>query len=64
MKTIDIIIAPTGASRLETKGFAGSDCQEASRLIEAALGNVTSKTMTAEFHEARAEQQDHLNEET
>ena len=64
MRTIEIIIAPTGELRLETKGFAGTKCQEASRLLEAALGSVTSETMTAEFHEARNQQQNHWNEET
>jgi len=64
MKTIEIIIAPSGESRLETKGFAGSECQEASRFLEAALGRVTSETPTAEFHQTQNQQQDHVEEET
>ncbi|MCH8149830.1 MAG: DUF2997 domain-containing protein, partial [Planctomycetes bacterium] len=38
MKTIEIIISPSGQSRVETKGYSGSKCQEASRFLEAALG--------------------------
>ena len=64
MKIIEIVIAPTGESRLETKGFAGSECQEASRPLEAAIGSATSETRTAEFHEVRNQQENHVNEET
>ena len=63
MKTIEIIISPSGQSRVETKGFSGSQCREASRLLEAALGKTTSETLTAEFHEAQPEQHNHLEEE-
>ena len=63
MKTIEIIISPDGQSRLETKGFAGSRCREASRFLEAALGKTTSETLTAEFHEARSQQHNHLEQE-
>ena len=33
MKTIEIIVAPDGKSRVETKGFTGSECREASRFV-------------------------------
>ena len=36
MKTIEITIAPNGQSRVETKGFIGSECRQASRFIEQA----------------------------
>ena len=49
MKTIEITILPTGESRIETKGFTGGECREASRLIERALGRVTSERLTPEF---------------
>ena len=60
---IEITIAPTGESRLETKGFAGNRCQEASRFLEAALGKVTSEALTAEFHQAQTQQQNQVDEE-
>ena len=50
MKTIEITISPDGQSRVETKGFAGSDCREASKFIEQALGKQTGEQLTAEFH--------------
>ena len=63
-KIIEIIVAPNGATRVETKGFAGNQCQEASRFIERALGQRTSEQLTAEFHEVQPQQYDHLKEET
>ena len=51
MKTIEIIVAPDGATRVETKGFSGNQCQEASRFIEQALGQQTGENLTAEFHQ-------------
>jgi hypothetical protein len=38
MKTIELVVAPNGATTLETKGFAGDACKDASRFLEAALG--------------------------
>ena len=46
MKTIQLIIAPNGQVRLETKGYSGSACVEASRFLEAALGKQLSETKT------------------
>ena len=50
-KTIEVIVAPNGATRIETKGFAGTECQDASRFIEQALGQRTGEKLTAEFHQ-------------
>jgi len=56
-KIIEIIIAPNGQSRVETKGFTGSDCRQASRFIEQALGQRENEQLTAEFYvEARSQQ--------
>jgi hypothetical protein len=62
MRTIEIIVAPNGQSRLETKGFQGEACQAASQFLEKALGRTTSEVLTSEFHQSQAQQQ-HLNEE-
>ena len=50
MKTIQITVSPTGESVVETKGFAGNECREASKLIESALGKVAGETLKPEFH--------------
>lgn len=51
MKTIEITVAPDGQTRVETKGFVGSDCREASRFLEQALGDHTEEQLTSEFHQ-------------
>jgi hypothetical protein len=49
-ETIEIIVSPTGQTHVETRGFSGSACQDASRFIEQALGQRTQETFTAEYH--------------
>ena len=51
MKTIEITVSPTGETKVETKGFTGGSCREASRLIEQALGLKSAEQMTAEFYQ-------------
>jgi hypothetical protein len=57
MKTINIIVTPTGESTVETKGFTGSSCRAASQFIEQALGQRTGEQLTAEFHQTQSVQQ-------
>ena len=57
LKTIEIIIAPNGQTKVETKGFTGSECRDASRLIEQALGQQASEVLKAEFHQSASAQQ-------
>ncbi len=59
MKTIEIIISPTGQTRLETKGYAGTSCQAASRFLEQTLGPKLSEQPTAEaYHSMMGQTQD------
>ena len=51
-KAIEIIVSPTGETQMETKGFAGEECREASRFLEAALGKRSGEQLTAEFHQS------------
>ncbi|MFN3151503.1 DUF2997 domain-containing protein [Bremerella sp.] len=62
MKIIEIIVSPTGQTRLETRGFQGSECREASRFLEAALGEQTSETLTAEFYATEITQQNQIEQ--
>jgi len=50
MRTVEVIIAPDGRVRVETKGFAGSECRQASAQLEQALGLRASEQLTSEFH--------------
>ena|ERR1035437_10051542 len=55
MKIIEITVSPKGETIVQTKGFAGSSCQEASKLIEQALGTKSSEQMTPEFYQQQTE---------
>jgi len=50
LKTIHIIVSPQGDSQVETKGFTGNSCRDASKFIEAALGSVASETLKPDFY--------------
>jgi hypothetical protein len=50
-KVIEITITPTGETKVETKGFTGGECREASRFVEEALGQRTAEQLTAEFYQ-------------
>ncbi len=52
-KIIEITVDPKGQSRVETRGFAGGECREASRFVEQALGTRSGETLTAEFHQGQ-----------
>ena len=56
-KTIEITVSPTGQTNVQTKGFVGGECRDASRFIEEALGQHVSETVTAEFHQNVQQQQ-------
>lgn len=51
-KSIEFIVAPNGETKLETKGFTGSDCRAASQALEQSLGLRTQESLKAEFHQA------------
>ena len=53
MKAIVITVGPQGQAKVETKGFAGGACREASRFVEQALGTRTAEALTAEYHQGQ-----------
>jgi hypothetical protein len=50
IQIIEVIVLPTGETKVETKGFAGASCREGSRFVEEALGQRLGEQLTAEFH--------------
>ena len=50
MKTIQITVDSKGQTKVETRGFTGGECQEATKFIEEALGQSTGETLTTEFY--------------
>ncbi len=57
MKIIEITVSPTGQSTIQTKGFAGSSCQQASRFLEQALGARQAEERTTEFYQSETQSQ-------
>ena len=57
--TIEIIVAPNGQSQVQTKGFTGSSCRQASGFIEQAIGQRTGQQLTAEFYQQVSQPQTH-----
>ena len=49
-KIIEIIVSPKGETQIETKGFVGGECREASKFLEEALGKREQERMTSEFY--------------
>lgn len=63
-KIIEVTVFPSGETKLETRGFTGSECRDASRCIEQALGVSGQENLTAEYHQqlpAMRELQQHQN---
>ena len=56
-KIIRVIVGPRGETRVETKGFSGGECREASRFLEQALGQPASEQLTPEFYQAQSAEQ-------
>jgi hypothetical protein len=57
MRTIEITVDTKGQSKVETRGFTGGECREASKFIEQALGQRIDEKLTAEFYEGQTTDQ-------
>jgi hypothetical protein len=56
-RVIEVTVSPTGQTTIQTRGYAGSDCLQASRYLEQALGVASAEHRTAEFYEATSQEQ-------
>ena len=50
-QTIEVIVKPDGTTRVETRGFSGVVCRDASQFLEVALGRQMTETFTAEYYQ-------------
>ena len=57
MRTIEITVDARGQTKVETTGFTGSSCRDASRFLEQALGRPAGETLTAAFFQQPTAQQ-------
>lgn len=58
MKTIEVVVSPTGETKVQTRGYAGADCLQASKLLEQALGAVAAEHKTSEYFQTQSQQQE------
>lgn len=56
-RIIEVTVAPDGQTTVQTKGYAGADCLQASKFLEQALGVVASDHKTGEFYQSEQSQQ-------
>ena len=56
-QTIEILVSPAGDSTVQTRGFSGPSCRDASRFIEQALGERSAEKLTAEFYQPQVARQ-------
>ena len=61
-KIIEVLISPTGETTVQTKGYAGGECQQASKWIEKSLGIAGDDRKTSEFFQSAAQQQQEVQE--
>ncbi len=56
-RLIEVIVSPQGETTVQTKGYAGADCLQASKFLEQALGLATSDCKTGEFYQTTQNEQ-------
>jgi hypothetical protein len=60
-RVIEVTVTPKGETTVQTKGFSGSDCLQASKFLETTLGIITADRRTAEFYQvAQSQQQENM----
>ncbi len=57
MQIIEVMVSPKGQTSVQTKGFAGADCLQASKWLEQALGIATQDAKTSEYYQTTAHEQ-------
>jgi hypothetical protein len=56
-RTIEILVSPQGQTTVQTKGYQGSACLQASKFLEQALGDVIQENKTAEYYQSTPAEQ-------
>ena len=51
-RIIEVTVSPKGETTMQTKGYAGGECLQASKYLEQALGIITADHKTGEFYQA------------
>jgi hypothetical protein len=62
MKIIEITVSPQGQTSIQTRGFVGTTCREATRLLEQALGAVVADQPASEMYASASAEQQHIGQ--
>lgn len=57
-RIIEVTVTPKGETTVQTKGYVGGECLQASKYLEAALGVITAERKTAEYYQGVQQQQE------
>ena len=61
-KIIEVVVSPTGETTVQTKGFTGGECMNASQWLEKALGISGETHKTSEYFQSDQTQQQEVHE--
>jgi hypothetical protein len=56
-RVIEVVVSPQGETTIQTKGYAGGDCLQASKFLEQALGVAVTDQKTTEFFQTSVQTQ-------
>ncbi len=56
-RIIEVTVSPQGETTVQTKGYQGGDCLQASKFLEQSLGLAIRDQKTADFYQATATEQ-------
>jgi hypothetical protein len=57
-RIIEVVVSPQGETTIQTKGYAGGACLQASKFLEQALGVSVTDLKTTEFFQTSEQQQE------
>ena len=57
-RIIEVTVSPCGETTIQTKGYAGGDCLQASKFLESALGVAVAEHKTTEFFQTQPQSQE------
>jgi hypothetical protein len=57
-RIIEVIVTPKGETTVQTKGYVGGDCLQASKFLENALGVIAAEHKTSEYYQSAQQQQE------
>ena len=56
-QVIEVVISPDGQTTIETKGFSGTSCRDASRFVEEAIGSRINEQLSPEYFQTKYQEQ-------